>query len=150
LSTPSREAKELKGVLDMLKVIAEEQTRPSFRTYADIVTPEIIFSIIAFIILIFGVLNQQTLGELGLPTTITGVGIIWLKSLKDGYDKVKILAENEHNNMVFYNLLDNRISRLDNIQDPQEKKDEILEIKEQLSEWCKSMVGSLSDKCPYT
>ena len=149
MSTQSKEAKELKGVLDTLKVIAEEQTKPGYRTYADIVTIEIIFSIIAFVILVFGVLNQETLGELGLPTTLMGVGTVWVKSLKDGFDKAKRLSENKHNNMVFYNLMDNRISRFDSIQNQQEKTKEITEIKEQLNEWCKPMVGKHSDKCPY-
>jgi len=149
LSTPSKEARELKGVLDKLKVIAEEQTRPSFRTYADIVTTEIIFSFIAALILVFSLVSQETLGELGFPTTLMGVATVWVKSFKDGFDKAKSLSENKHNNMVFYNLIDIRISRLDNIQNPPERATEIGEIKAQLNEWCKSLVGKQSDHCPY-
>ncbi|MCK4566490.1 MAG: hypothetical protein KAU48_04190 [Candidatus Thorarchaeota archaeon] len=149
MSPQSKQAMEFEGVLNNLKVIAVEQTKPSFRTYADVITIEIIFSGIAFVILIFGVFNQETLGEWGLPTTFGSVATVWFKSFKDGYDKVKKLSENAYNNMVFYNLMGIRISRLDSILDPQKKTEEIVEIKSQLNEWCKPMVGKHSDKCPY-
>ncbi|MHA1961348.1 MAG: hypothetical protein ACW99U_14085 [Candidatus Thorarchaeota archaeon] len=146
----SQEAKELQDVLDNLKTIAEEQTEPGFRTFAEILNIEIVFSIVAFVVLIFGLINQDTLGELGLPTTLVSVGTLWVKSLKDGYDKAMSLADNRHNNFVFSNLMETRIKILDNIQDQVERKNEIDDIKEQLAGWCKSLVGKYSSRCPYT
>ena len=149
MSPPSQDVQELKGVLGKLKVIAEEQTDPSFRTYADIITTELIFSFIAAIILLVGIASADTLGELGFPTTFAGVATVWVKSFKDGWDKAKILAENRHNNMVFCSLMDIRINRLDNMQNP-ERANEVVEIKAQLNDWCKSLVGKQSDQCPYS
>lgn len=146
----SSEAQELKEVLDGYKEIADDKTRPSLREYAKVFDTEFIFSIIAALILVLGLLNQDTLGELGLPTTLAGAGTVWGKSIKDAYDKTMSFADDRHNNGVFCRLLNIRINRIDSIKDAQERMDEINDLKEELGAWCKSLVPEGQQKnCAY-
>lgn len=147
----SSEVQELKDVLDGYKEIADLKTRPSLREYAKVFDIELFFSIVAALILVLGFLNQDTMGELGLPTTLAGAGIVWVKSIKDAYDKTMSLADDRHNNGVFCRLLDIRINRVDSIKDAQERMNEINDLKEELGAWCKSLVPKGQQKaCAYT